>query len=155
MNAQVPAQSRMANSTHSLNSDCLWLSFTSTVVGERMPFFLVTHRSLVEADSEQAAAVKALDKIESSRKLEFEVKFDETTITCVMLDRALEEMDSSSPEGQALHQKPFAGTTNAGQSPDENLSRTTIPERPNARTTTMVAAFLGGLVLATFMLAVL
>lgn len=55
------------------------------------------------------------------------MKFDETTITCVMLDRALEEMDSSSPEGQALHQEPLAGTTNAGQSPDENSSRTTIP----------------------------
>ncbi|MFJ1311855.1 hypothetical protein [Agrobacterium sp. P15N1-A] len=121
----------------------------STTIGEQMPFFLVTHRSFVETDSEQSAAVKALEKLDRGRKLEFEVKFDEATTTRVLVEREtndpkLREFDPPSPDVEQTDQRL-----------SESLSRSTTPERPSARTTILVSIFLGGLVLATFLIGAL
>ncbi|MCR5942697.1 hypothetical protein FG152_18030 [Ochrobactrum sp. XJ1] len=126
-----------------------------------MPFFLVTHRSLVEADSEQDAAVKALEKIESGRKLEFEVKFDEATITRVVLDKVREEPRSLQTDDPTSDQRQQATThtpveiREADQQQGDSSSQPMTPERPSARTTTMVSVFLGGLVLATLLIGAL
>jgi len=45
-----------------------------------MPFYLVTHTSLVEADDEQAAAQKAVDQIRAGGAVKVTVKSDETTV---------------------------------------------------------------------------
>lgn len=45
-----------------------------------MPFFLVTHTSLVEADNEKDAAGKAVFDIRSGRQLTVMVKADEHTV---------------------------------------------------------------------------
>ncbi|WP_313605303.1 hypothetical protein [Rhizobium sp.] len=128
-----------------------------TIIGEQMPFFLVTHRSLVEADSEHGAAVKALEKLDRGRKLEFEVKFDEATITSVVVERNPDDSRSSSTETLSPDRKLRdlkQPSSDAGQ-PDpqhgENLSRPATPDRPSSRTATLVAIFLGGLVLTTFL----
>lgn len=126
-----------------------------------MPFFLVTHRSLVEADSDQDAAVKALEKIDRGRKLEFEVKFDEATITRVLIERKPDEPGPPPPGGSLPGLKPqefnqwSPEVDQTDQRPSESSSRPLIPERPSARTTAMVSIFLGGLFLATFLIGAL
>ena len=45
-----------------------------------MPFYLVTHTSLVEADDEQAAAQKGVDQVRAGGAVTVAVKSDETTI---------------------------------------------------------------------------
>ncbi|WP_312405407.1 hypothetical protein [Rhizobium sp.] len=142
-----------------MGSDGLRIPFTATTIGEQMPFFLVTHRSLVEADSEQDAAVKALGKIEGDRKLEFEVKFDEATITRVFVERASAGL-ASPPSGICLVDHKLEQIP-APQNIDEveNLTASSLPavtlERPSARTSAMVSMFLGGLVVAAFLLGAL
>lgn len=129
----------------------------STSIGEQMPFFLVTHRSLVEAGSEQSAAVKALEKLDRGRKLEFEVKFDEATIISVVVERNPD--DSGSPPTDTLSpdrklrdlKQPSSDTGQPDPRHGENSSRPATPDRPTSRTTTLVAIFLGGLVLTTFL----
>lgn len=121
-----------------------------------MPFFLVTHRSLVEAVSEQDAAVKALGKIEGDRKLEFEVKFDDTTITRVFVERA-SAGPASLPSGSCLidHELeaiPSPQIIDARENLTTSSSPTVTLERPSARTSAMVSVFLGGLVVAAFLL---
>jgi len=129
----------------------------STVIGEQMPFFLVTHRSLVEADSEHGAAVKALEQLDRGRRLEFEVKFDEATITSVVLERNPDDSGSSPTDTRSPDRKrrdlkqPSSDTGQPDPQLGENSSRPATPYRPSSRTTTLVAIFLGGLVLTTFL----
>lgn len=129
----------------------------STSIGEQMPFFLVTYRSLVEADSEHSAAVKALEQLDRGRKLEFEVKFDEATISSVVVERNPD--DSGSPPTATLLpdrklrdlKQPLSDTGQPDPRHEENSSRPATPDRPSSRTMTLVAIFLGGLVLTTFL----
>ena len=124
-----------------------------------MPFFLVTHRSLVEADSDHEAVVKALEKIENGGKLDFEVKFDEATITHVVISGRntakpspkSQEKSTVSEHTQSVSELPSAVTTT-----EEYLaeSRSALLElrRPDRRTTTIVSLFLGGLVVMMMLL---
>lgn len=50
-----------------------------------MPFYLVTQTSLIEADNEQAAAQRGIDKIRSGGQVTVAVKFDEAAITHVVV----------------------------------------------------------------------
>lgn len=50
-----------------------------------MPFFLVTYKTVVEADDDQDAARKAIEKIEGGERVVLEVKFDEKTSTRVVI----------------------------------------------------------------------
>ena len=50
-----------------------------------MPFFLVTHTSLVEAEDEAGAAEKAYHKISGSDQLSFEVRADESSVRHVTI----------------------------------------------------------------------
>ena len=50
-----------------------------------MPFFLVTHTSLVEAEDEAGAAEKAYEKISGSDQLSFEVRADESSVRHVKI----------------------------------------------------------------------
>ncbi len=50
-----------------------------------MPFFLVTHTSLVEADNEAAAAQSAVDKLRSGCPVSVAVKCDEVTSKVVAI----------------------------------------------------------------------
>lgn len=54
-----------------------------------MPFYLVTQTSLVEADNEQAAAQKSVEKLRAGGPLTVAVKSDETTITHVVVAAAI------------------------------------------------------------------
>ncbi|CDZ56647.1 hypothetical protein [Neorhizobium galegae] len=53
-----------------------------------MPFFLVNHTSLVEADDEIAAARRTLARLRDGGKQTFTVKFDEETVNQVVLQVA-------------------------------------------------------------------
>jgi hypothetical protein len=53
-----------------------------------MPFFLVNHTSLVEADDEIAAAQRTLARLRDGGKQTFTVKFDEENVTQVVLQVA-------------------------------------------------------------------
>ncbi|MBU1313117.1 MAG: hypothetical protein KJ947_21430 [Alphaproteobacteria bacterium] len=127
-----------------------------------MPFYLVTHQSLVEADNDQDAALKALEKIGSSDRLEFKVKLDETTITHVAIaGRRQISLPSTAPDlSQAPDEKPAVteptvSTAIADHCPTPASPPTRQPDRPHPRTAAGVALFLGGLVLITFLLATL
>lgn len=124
-----------------------------------MPFFLVTHRSLVEADSDQDAAVKALGKIENGSKLEFEVKFDEATVTRVFLERASAGLASPRSGSCLIDHELEAIPSPQIIDARENLTTSSSPavtvERPSARTSALVLVFLGGLVVAAFLLGAL
>jgi len=50
-----------------------------------MPFFLVTHTALVEADNEEAAAHDAVETIRSGVAVSVSVKSDEVTSRTVIL----------------------------------------------------------------------
>lgn len=50
-----------------------------------MPFYLVTQTSLVEGDDEQDAAQKAIDRIRSGAQIAVSVKFDEMTVSDVIV----------------------------------------------------------------------
>ncbi|WP_209234012.1 hypothetical protein [Rhizobium sp. 16-449-1b] len=52
---------------------------------ESMPFYLVTQTSLIEAQDENAAALKAVELIRSGRKVAVTVKADEATLTRVVV----------------------------------------------------------------------
>jgi hypothetical protein len=76
-----------------------------------MPYFLVTHTSLVEADDEAAAAAKVYETICDSEKLTFDVKADEHIATKVIIptrariETKLADLHSSalpSPETERL-----------------------------------------------------
>lgn len=124
-----------------------------------MPFYLVTHRSLVEADSDHEAVVKALEKIEDGGKLDFEVKFDEATITHVVISGR--KTSKSSPESQeklvvsedtqSVMELPDAVTTTEEHLPEHRPAQLEL-KRPDRRTTTIVSLFLGGLVVMTMLL---
>ncbi|MBP2562385.1 hypothetical protein J2T08_006093 [Neorhizobium galegae] len=53
-----------------------------------MPFFLVNHTSLVEADDEIAAAQRTLARLRDGDKQTFTVKFDQENVTQVVLQLA-------------------------------------------------------------------
>lgn len=124
-----------------------------------MPFYLVTHRSLVEANSDHEAVVKALEKIEDGGKLDFEVKFDEATITHVVISGRKaskpspesQEKLAVSEETQSVMELPGAVTTTEEHLP-ENRPAQLESKRPDRRTTTIVSLFLGGLVVMTMLL---
>jgi hypothetical protein len=68
-----------------------------------MPYFLVTHTSLVEADDEAAAAAKVYKTICDSEKLTFDVKADEHIATKIIIPtRARIETKSVDPYNAAL-----------------------------------------------------
>jgi hypothetical protein len=52
-----------------------------------MPYYLVTHTSLVEADSEVRAAEDVLAKIQQGSKIDFLVKLDEENTKHVVVSR--------------------------------------------------------------------
>lgn len=124
-----------------------------------MPFYLVTHRSLVEANSDHEAVVKALEKIEDGGKLDFEVKFDEATITHVVISGR--KTSKPSPESreklavsedtQSVMELPGAVTITEGHLPENRPPQLEL-KRPDRRTTTIVSLFLGGLVVMTMLL---
>jgi hypothetical protein len=60
-----------------------------------MPYFLVTHTSMVEADNETAAATQVGTKIAASQTLTFDVKSDEQRSKRITVSaRALEKADN-------------------------------------------------------------
>ena len=58
---------------------------------EHIPFFLVTQTSLVEAQDEQEAAQKGVDRLRSGGQVTVAVKSDETTITHVVVAAVVEQ----------------------------------------------------------------
>lgn len=96
-----------------------------------MPFFLVTHTSLVEADNETSAAEKAVGDVRSGHQLTVMVKADEHTVTQVTVaaDYTLQRDDPDNtgcnggndedlmPENQAVEhfEKLLPGKERSGQ----------------------------------------
>ena len=125
---------------------------------EQMPFFLVTHRSLVEADDVEHAARKAIAKIESGGRFEVEVKSDVATIATVVIDRDRTETTSAtgkSAPGPEATPDPDVPAAKPGQAAIEKAVRANIPQRPDRRTAAIVQVFLAGLTLASLCLALL
>lgn len=61
-----------------------------------MPYFLVTHKSLIEAADDIGAASNVLAKIRDGGDIGFEVKFDESTVSHVVLTlRELDEIEDA------------------------------------------------------------
>jgi hypothetical protein len=60
-----------------------------------MPYYLVTHTSLVEADDEVAAAEKVSAEIRHGRETTFTVKFDDQNIKQVAISHRGEAVDES------------------------------------------------------------
>lgn len=117
-----------------------------------MPFYLVTHRSLVEADTDQDAAVKDLEKIEAGGKLSFEVKFDEDTVTQVVVtrERAIPKSGEMSkpPERREDAATSIVTAPGSPHSTDEGAQVAFVPElpgRPDRKTAIIVAIVLAGL----------
>lgn len=81
-----------------------------------MPFFLVTQTVLIEADDEQAAALKATDLIRAGREVPVAVKADETKTTYItvpaqviethsaVVDKEMKESDPASTDKEAKSQ---------------------------------------------------
>jgi hypothetical protein len=68
-----------------------------------MPYFLVTHTSLVEADDEAAAAAKVYEEICDSEKLTFNVRADEQIATKIIIPtRTRIETNLVNPHSSAL-----------------------------------------------------
>lgn len=54
-----------------------------------MPYFLVTHTRLIEADNEKHAAQKVYEKIRNNVELTFRVKSDELTVSQMIISNDL------------------------------------------------------------------
>jgi hypothetical protein len=69
-----------------------------------MPYFLVSHTSLVEGEDEVKAAEAVLTKLRSDDIVEFSVKFDELTVKTVAVARAdiLQEPARGTTESQLI-----------------------------------------------------
>ncbi|MDQ0323854.1 hypothetical protein QO002_006061 [Pararhizobium capsulatum DSM 1112] len=63
-----------------------------------MPFYLVTHTSLIEADNETHAAEKAVDLIRGDAPLMFSIKSDEETIKRITVAGKPADTDTHSVE---------------------------------------------------------
>lgn len=72
-----------------------------------MPFFLVTHTSLVEAQDEQEAAQTGVDRLRSGGQVTVSVKTDETTVTYVVV-AALDEQPLPGSPSETI--KPLPST---------------------------------------------
>lgn len=100
-----------------------------------MPYFLVTHTSLVEAEDETAAAVKAYEKIAASEAVSFSVKSDEQPPKQVRV--AIGLITDTAPMAIATVQEPeeMRGTADMRRPEDEP-----VPQRasPKARSSGML-----------------
>lgn len=63
-----------------------------------MPYYLVTHTSLVEAKDEEAAARVVLEKIRSGEATEFLVKFDDAHVRRIVLSIAAGPQSTDRPD---------------------------------------------------------
>lgn len=124
-----------------------------------MPFFLVTLRSLVEADNDQEAAIKALGDIERGGKIRFEVKLDEANVTHVVLGERRADTLPAALTAQPIPPGSQARTETLPQvDPDlrvKTSSGAVLPKRPDTTTVIAVIAFLGALVVMPLVIAAL
>ncbi|MCB1468614.1 MAG: hypothetical protein KDK08_16060 [Rhizobiaceae bacterium] len=63
-----------------------------------MPFYLVTHSSLIEADTAESAARIAVEKIRSDAKISVSVTSDHTTIDRVIVGHSAESQVTGSDQ---------------------------------------------------------
>lgn len=94
-----------------------------------MPYYLVTHTSLVEGENEVKAAQKVLAKLRSDSSVEFLVKFDESITRQVPVVDAVTSQaalaSSQSDQSQFLEDVPKATSESipvAGQVTDSDLN---------------------------------
>jgi hypothetical protein len=73
-----------------------------------MPYYLVTHTSLIESEDEVKAAHKVLAKLKSDASVEFAVKFDEENMRQVTVSNTLASeivsptADDPEPDSEAM-----------------------------------------------------
>ncbi|MBX5272638.1 hypothetical protein HJB99_28920 [Rhizobium sp. NLR17b] len=85
-----------------------------------MPFFLVTQTSLVEAQDEQEAAQKGVDRLRSGEEVIVAVKSDEATVTHVVVAAVAEEPLPVSPSEAADPPPAAAAIPEAGPAATES-----------------------------------
>lgn len=85
-----------------------------------MPFFLVTQTSLVEAQDEQEAAQKGIDRLRSGGEVTVAVKSDETTIKHVVVAAVVEEPFKLSPSEAADPPPAAVAIAEAGSAASES-----------------------------------
>lgn len=93
-----------------------------------MPYFLVTHTSLVEAEDETAAAVKAYEKIAASEAVSFSVKSDQQQPKQVRI--AIGRVTDTAPMAIATAQEPeeMRGAADRSQPVDEPVLQQASPK---------------------------
>ena len=84
-----------------------------------MLFFLVTQTSLVEAQDEQEAAQKGVDRLRSGGQVTVAVIADETTVMHVVVAAAVEEPLPVSPSGAADPPRAATAISEAGPASPE------------------------------------
>jgi len=108
-----------------------------------MPYFLVSHTSLIEADNERAAAEATLLALQHARRITFSVTVDQDSITRVVLDPPARQI----PE--ALEEAGAKADQERDETPGRSAAAGSAQDRP-AKTTVFSARSLGygGLVFA-------
>lgn len=86
-----------------------------------MPYFLVTHTSLIEADDETQAAQKAIAKIKAGQGLAFDVRFDQNASKHVKVSAS--DIGIIAPEPAQEHPDALAAPTRGADGEELVFSR--------------------------------
>lgn len=97
-----------------------------------MPFYLITYRTVVEAESDRHAALKALEKLGNGASVTLEVKFDESTTTHVVIPARIAEEVADDPDGGAAQGDPQVAEAHT-PTPEEAEAASGRPETAPAR----------------------
>lgn len=108
-----------------------------------MPYFLVSHTSLIEADNERAAAEATLLALQHARRITFSVTVDQDSVTRVVLEPPARQI----PE--ALEEADAKVCQERDEAPDRPAAAPSVQDRP-AKTAVFATRTLGygGLVFA-------
>lgn len=98
-----------------------------------MPYFLVTHTSLVEAKDEVEAAEKAYEKIGDSEKLTFDVKADEYNARQVVICARGGGQESLPDKPDASDKSPVSAKVTPSQDQYAQIGAGVHVLQPNAR----------------------
>lgn len=85
-----------------------------------MPFFLVTHTSLVEADDAQLAAEQGISKIRAGAQVTVSVKSDETVIAHIVVAARSGGGREISPVSPPAHDQPLVPVSETRTAKDGN-----------------------------------
>ncbi|THV12434.1 hypothetical protein [Rhizobium rhizophilum] len=95
----------------------------------RMPYYLVTHTSLIEGEDEVSAAQKVLAELRSARSVEFLVKFDEASARPVTIAYSASPAESPPPTAPRPNLEDVVETARHGTAAVDPLPNPDLTER--------------------------